>query len=640
MKNKAGLVALIVLAAATLLMVFLVLPNIGNKAVETAATAPGKGVEATPAPLSTPSSPLPQPNDQPTDAKAPSTGAAAPAPQPSPQAAAPVTQDAPAASAQAGTAGNSAAPESQPAPDTGAPSFDVLRVERDGSTVIAGRAAPDSNLSIVSGDTVISTTKVSPGGEFAAVLDQPLPPGDYQLTLRATGKDGTDKRSDEVATVSVPKSADGELLAMVSKPGEASRIITAPGQGDDSAPAPAVSAPPANSADGKPADATAAASTAQPPATPSPTAPSTALPAVRIAVTAVEIEGRRLFVAGTAPAAALVRVYADSNFVGEAKAGSNAHFVVDGQIDLSVGSHIIRADLIGPDGVKVVMRASVPFERPAGAQVAAVAQAPTDGVAGDADSQALDMARGQVRKAFTLLKGLFAGDQVPQADALAAARSATEISLGTLSGLRPEPAASQDTRARIQQSASAAAQGLAILKPAPRDTAGVKAVLGKLEEALGPVLRDGAAPALAQAPETPAAQTPAPQSAASQGPAASPQTQASAEQPAAQPAPSEQAAAAPQAAPDATEPPTVEQAPLQQSRNSVIIRRGDTLWQISRRVYGAGVRYTTIYVANEDQINDPDRILPGQIFGVPDSAMPDAQSQEIHRRHMKQLRDR
>jgi nucleoid-associated protein YgaU len=84
----------------------------------------------------------------------------------------------------------------------------------------------------------------------------------------------------------------------------------------------------------------------------------------------------------------------------------------------------------------------------------------------------------------------------------------------------------------------------------------------------------------------------------------------------------------------AAAPQTVEQAPLTESKSSVIIRRGDTLWQISRRVYGAGVRYTTIYMANEDQIVDPDRIQPGQIFGVPDKAMPDAQSEEIHRKHM------
>ena len=55
-------------------------------------------------------------------------------------------------------------------------------------------------------------------------------------------------------------------------------------------------------------------------------------------------------------------------------------------------------------------------------------------------------------------------------------------------------------------------------------------------------------------------------------------------------------------------------------QGAVIIRRGDTLWRISRRVYGRGVRYSTIYVANQDQIADPDRIWPGQVFRVPDKS--------------------
>jgi len=50
----------------------------------------------------------------------------------------------------------------------------------------------------------------------------------------------------------------------------------------------------------------------------------------------------------------------------------------------------------------------------------------------------------------------------------------------------------------------------------------------------------------------------------------------------------------------------------------VIIRRGDSLWRISRRVYGRGVRYSTIYLAKQEQIRDPDMIWPGQIFAVPD----------------------
>lgn len=86
---------------------------------------------------------------------------------------------------------------------------------------------------------------------------------------------------------------------------------------------------------------------------------------------------------------------------------------------------------------------------------------------------------------------------------------------------------------------------------------------------------------------------------------------ATAEQPAAEPASP--------AASEAAVPETV--APkLQHSDGAVIIRRGDSLWRISRRVYGHGIRYSTIYLANQEQISDPDRIWPGQVFKVPEQS--------------------
>lgn len=51
--------------------------------------------------------------------------------------------------------------------------------------------------------------------------------------------------------------------------------------------------------------------------------------------------------------------------------------------------------------------------------------------------------------------------------------------------------------------------------------------------------------------------------------------------------------------------------------NTAIVSRGDSLWRISRRVYGRGLRYTVIYDANQEQIRNPDLIYPGQIFVLP-----------------------
>lgn len=56
------------------------------------------------------------------------------------------------------------------------------------------------------------------------------------------------------------------------------------------------------------------------------------------------------------------------------------------------------------------------------------------------------------------------------------------------------------------------------------------------------------------------------------------------------------------------------------------VEHGDSLWQISRRIYGKGTRYTIIYGANQKQIRDPDLIYPGQIFVLPGgSERPEAQ---------------
>ncbi|TYC66865.1 LysM peptidoglycan-binding domain-containing protein [Stappia sp. BW2] len=59
-------------------------------------------------------------------------------------------------------------------------------------------------------------------------------------------------------------------------------------------------------------------------------------------------------------------------------------------------------------------------------------------------------------------------------------------------------------------------------------------------------------------------------------------------------------------------------AEVKKSLPVVIIRKGDNLWRISRRLYGEGFRYTTIYKANQEQIRNPDLIYPGQVFLTPE----------------------
>jgi nucleoid-associated protein YgaU len=47
------------------------------------------------------------------------------------------------------------------------------------------------------------------------------------------------------------------------------------------------------------------------------------------------------------------------------------------------------------------------------------------------------------------------------------------------------------------------------------------------------------------------------------------------------------------------------------------VSRGDSLWRLSQVTYGAGMRYAVIYKANRQQIRNPNRIYPGQVFVLP-----------------------
>jgi nucleoid-associated protein YgaU len=52
---------------------------------------------------------------------------------------------------------------------------------------------------------------------------------------------------------------------------------------------------------------------------------------------------------------------------------------------------------------------------------------------------------------------------------------------------------------------------------------------------------------------------------------------------------------------------------------TTVVSRGDSLWRISRATYGAGMRYAVVYKANQNQIRNPDRIYPGQVFVLPNA---------------------
>lgn len=131
----------------------------------------------------------------------------------------------------------------------------------------------------------------------------------------------------------------------------------------------------------------------------------------------------------------------------------------------------------------------------------------------------------------------------------------------------------------------------------------------EVEESSAQVMAETTAETAATA--MPAGETPAVETAA----ASATTTEATAAaQSDATPAPTTEMAVSPSASESATTQP--ERISVLDT-GQVIIRRGDNLWRLSRRVYGQGIRYTSIYDANRDQIGQPELIFPGQVFTLP-----------------------
>lgn len=419
-------------------------------------------------------------------------------------------------------------PPAQAAADE-TPVIDLLRVEPDGGTVLAGRAAPGSNVSVLSQGSEIARETASASGEFAIVLADPLAVGAHELRLRTEGIDGTLRQSDETAVVNVPPAGrESDLLVMLQSPDRPAQVIERPGVpaapvdvAGEPAQAPDAGAVSPNAAGDEPAQTAAIAPTTEPaPATVPQSAPS-------LGIGAIEIEGDRLFVAGAAAPNATVRLYIDDAFVGQTTGRPQGDFYTSVPATVAIGEHVVRADVVGADGL-VVARVEVPFDRPNEGAMSAVAT-------------------------------------VPAAPASTSAQGAPSSVPSVVTQAEPSPAPAFAGTAPSSPPASAAS-------------------------APGPVVGGESRPAVAGAAE-PAASTP---SSAALESTADPIS--------------------------AAEITAVQQAALQPVEGRVLIRRGDTLWRISRETYGRGARYTVIYLANGDQIRNPDLIYPGQIFRMPEGS--------------------
>lgn len=522
------------------------------------------------------------------------------------------------------------APDGQPVDNAAVterivPVFDLVRVEPSGDAVIVGKGAPNTDVEILSGSDVIARGEANEVGDWVVVLDEPLPAGSHDIKVRSRTDDGAELVSEQSASVSVPEGGDGEVLVVLNRPGEASEVVQLPpASGDtvaDAAPA-AGTTPAADTAAASgttpPADAAATtppapATVAEAPATPAPDSAATEPPPAEAA-------------SGTdAPAGETEVATADA-----APAASSAGQPATAEASAAAGSPTPAPDApAAAAGASQTADASpTPDTPPAAAGTAA------------ADASAADDA----------------ADAVAAVDAADAAAAATP---GDMASVAADPSGAGDPA--DMSSIPAADAGTAA--PATATDAGQPATVPATETEVAAVA-PAAMPAQAvqvsvEAVELENGRRFFAAGAAEAGAAVrvyvndelAAETQAmptgrwlvDAEVPL---DPGQHRVRVDQVGPDGqvlsrAEVPfeileELAAAPTGVSGSgtvgagsgiagearvgdaqTLIIRRGDNLWRIARRLYGAGVRYSTIYQANTDQIGNPNLIYPGQVFVIP-----------------------
>ena len=60
-----------------------------------------------------------------------------------------------------------------------------------------------------------------------------------------------------------------------------------------------------------------------------------------------------------------------------------------------------------------------------------------------------------------------------------------------------------------------------------------------------------------------------------------------------------------------------ETSPEPKKDTTYTVKTGDCLWNIAKKFYGNGAKYTVIYEANKDKIKNPNLIYTGQVFVIP-----------------------
>lgn len=238
-----------------------------------------------------------------------------------------------------------------------APTFDVVRIDPNGDAVIAGRASPGANITVLDGGDVLGEVAADDRGEWVYLPDTPLPPGPHELKLRADMPDGTSILGKGTVVLVVPK--PGHDVAGRETDDETPQeplVVLIP---DEKPGAELIQAPPAD-------DDTASDTKAKAPAPGSATAEPSGVKSADGALSVETIDydpSGNISIAGKGPKSSLVIAYLDNSPIGSAPVEDDGTWRINPEKEVAPGVYTMRLDAVRNSGV--VARLEIPFSRAA-----------------------------------------------------------------------------------------------------------------------------------------------------------------------------------------------------------------------------------------------------------------------------------
>lgn len=251
------------------------------------------------------------------------------------------------------------------------PVFDVVRVDPDGNTVIAGRSLPNSKVQIRDGEKIIGEVTSDGRGDWVFVPDKRLEPGSRMLTLSIVKDDATVSESENAVVLVIPEPGKTIAGTNASKDAPDDRTplaMVVPRDQASTAPSRVIQAPKVAETSTEEGTKTVTSTVRSFPEPEAKTddkakASSSGEPSGPVALDTVDYDDKGGVVfSGRAKPGDQVQVYVDNKLVGSVDAGADGRWSLNPTERVEPGEHDIRVDKVTEEG-KVLARIELPFVR-------------------------------------------------------------------------------------------------------------------------------------------------------------------------------------------------------------------------------------------------------------------------------------